>query len=327
MSVLGIISCKPGIPRKYLQPNKMADIIYDYHIAEGIQSVNTTGDTIAMRAYQAYILKKHRVSQADFDSSLVYYTRHTKLLEDVYDKVAERLNNESAIYGGSQLSIGDEIINNSDTTNVWQSSPIVILSPYLAFNRKTFEIKADTSYHEGDRIFLDFDTKFIYQDGMRDGVALLAVTYSNDSVEVVSNSLMSSTHYHLQINNTGCLKIKSIKGFFLHNNTQNQNLTSKTTLKLTDTQDTPTVNIERITASKSCTTALELAQNCLIPENGTITECVVTGETQPGSKVAVKAGDQINIKSVTVTGTYQIAGDKKINMIYTISVGKTLTNI
>ena len=40
MSVLGIISCKPGIPRKYLQPNKMADIIYDYHIAEGIQSVN-----------------------------------------------------------------------------------------------------------------------------------------------------------------------------------------------------------------------------------------------------------------------------------------------
>ena len=47
MSVLGIISCKPGIPHKYLQPNKMADIIYDYHIAEGIQSVNTTGDTIA----------------------------------------------------------------------------------------------------------------------------------------------------------------------------------------------------------------------------------------------------------------------------------------
>lgn len=232
MSVLGIISCKPGIPRKYLQPNKMADIIYDYHIAEGIQSVNTTGDTIAMRAYQTYILKKHRVSQADFDSSLVYYTRHTKLLEDIYDKVAERLNNESAIYGGSQLSIGDEIINNSDTTNVWQSSPIAILSPYLAFNRKTFEIKADTSYHEGDRIFLDFDTKFIYQDGMRDGVALLAVTYSNDSVEVVSNSLMSSTHYHLQINNTGRLKIKNIKGFFLHNNTQNQNLTSKTTLKM-----------------------------------------------------------------------------------------------
>lgn len=104
-------------------------------------------------------------------------------------------------------------------------------------------------------------------------------------------------------------------------------VTLASTLTLTDKQDEPEITIERVTASKSCTTALELAQNCLIPENGTITECVVTGETQPGSKVAVKAGDQINIKSVTVTGTYQIAGDKKINMTYTISIGKTLTNI
>ena len=104
-------------------------------------------------------------------------------------------------------------------------------------------------------------------------------------------------------------------------------MTLSSTLTLTDTQDQPEITIERVTASKSCTTALELAQNCLIPENGTITECVVTGETQPGSKVAVKAGDQINIKSVTVVGTYQIAGDRKITMTYTISVGKTLTNI
>lgn len=104
-------------------------------------------------------------------------------------------------------------------------------------------------------------------------------------------------------------------------------MTLSSTLTLTDTQDQPEITIERVTASKSCATALELAQNCLIPENGMITECVVTGETEPGSKVAVKAGDQVNIKSVTVAGTYQIAGDRKITMTYTISVGKTLTNI
>ncbi len=96
---------------------------------------------------------------------------------------------------------------------------------------------------------------------------------------------------------------------------------------LTDTQDAPTLSIERITASKSCSTALELAQNCLSVDNGTISECVVTGETQPGSKVSVKSGDQINIKSITVTGTYTISGGKKITMTYIVTVGKTLTNI
>lgn len=43
---------------------------------------------------------------------------------------------------------------------------------------------------------------------------------------------MSSSHYHLQINNIGRLKIKNIKGFWLHNNGQNQTLTSRTTLRM-----------------------------------------------------------------------------------------------
>ena len=232
LAILGVFSCKPGIPRVYLQPDEMADILYDYHLADGIQSVQPSNDSVSMRAFQTYILKKYNVSQADFDSSLVYYTRHTKLLEDVYDEVAERLNRESAIYGGSQLSFDGEDVSNSDTTNIWQSSPSMILSPYIAFNRKAFEIKADTSYYAGDKIMLDFDTQFIYQDGVRDAVAVLAVTYDNDSIEIVNNSVMSSSHYHLQISNSGRLKIKAVRGFWLHNNTTNQALSSKTTLKM-----------------------------------------------------------------------------------------------
>lgn len=103
-------------------------------------------------------------------------------------------------------------------------------------------------------------------------------------------------------------------------------VTRTTTLTLTDTQDQPEIRIDRIKANKTCATALELAQNCLTPATGTITECVVTGETQPGSKVAIKAGDQINIRSVTVVGTYKIAGGQEVTVTYTIYVQKTLTN-
>ena len=100
-----------------------------------------------------------------------------------------------------------------------------------------------------------------------------------------------------------------------------------TTLRVTDTQDEPEISVDRIKSSKSCANALELAQNCLTPENGIITECEVTGETQPGSKVALKSGDQINIRSVTVVSKYTIAGGKSVTVTYTISVGRTLTNI
>ena len=46
---------------------------------------------------------------------------------------------------------------------------------------------------------LDFDAQFLYQDGMRDALVVLAVTYANDSVEYVNNSISTSSHYHMQI--------------------------------------------------------------------------------------------------------------------------------
>lgn len=103
-------------------------------------------------------------------------------------------------------------------------------------------------------------------------------------------------------------------------------LTLTTKLTLTDTQDQPEIRFDRLTSNKTCTTALELAQNCLTPDTGTITECVVTGETLPGSKVILKSGDQINIRSVTVVATYKIAGAQEVTVTYTVYVRKTLTN-
>lgn len=105
----------------------------------------------------------------------------------------------------------------------------------------------------------------------------------------------------------------------------NRSLT--TTLKVTDTQDTPNVRIDRIKSTKTCASALELAKNCISLDEGGITECEVTGASQPGSKVEVKSGDQINIKSVTAVKKYTISGGQEITVTYTISVGKTLTNI
>lgn len=223
------VSCKPGIPSHYLQPDELADILYDYHVAQGIaQSQN---DTIALRTYRLSILKKYGVEKADFDSSMVYYTRHTELLEKVYTKISDRLNKEAVALGGASLRTGDEI-SSSDTTNIWRQSPAFVLSPYAATNRLAFEIKADSSYHAGDRLILDFDAQFIYQDGIRDGAAMLAVTYDNDSIEYINNSVMSSTHYHMQINNTGRLGIKSVRGYWILSANSSGEASSSTTLKV-----------------------------------------------------------------------------------------------
>lgn len=226
-----LTGCKPGIPGRYLQMDEMVDILYDYHVADGMVQTNfDSPDSVAMRAYRISILKNHGVTLADFDSSMVYYTRHTRLLQKVYDKIADRLDRE-AVERGGQAGFTD-LTENADTTNVWKRSTAFVLSPYLATNRMSFEIKADSSYHEGDRMVLDFDAQFLYQDGMRDALVVLAITYANDSVEYVNNSISTSSHYHMQIMNEGRLAIKSVRGFWMLSSDRAMPTSSATTFKL-----------------------------------------------------------------------------------------------
>ncbi len=225
-------SCKPSVPGKYISQDMMAKILYDYHLAECIVSETQENDTLAMQAYKTRIFEKYGIKESDFDSSMVYYTRHTKLLEEIYTKVSDRLNAESTSLGINTSGAGDygDITNSADTTNIWKSSQSLLLSPYAATNSFSFDIEADTTFHEGDKLMFDFDTQFIYQDGMRSAIAVMSVTYEGDSIETVTTQVTSTSHYHMQIENAGRLKIKRIKGFLLINN--ERSVTSATTLKL-----------------------------------------------------------------------------------------------
>lgn len=241
--ILMMGSCKPSIPGKYLQTGEMADILYEYHIAEAIVNATQSNDSLALRAYRANILCKYGVSQSDFDSSMVYYCRHTKLLEEVYEKVSDKIEKESLAQGLEGSGVYDDISSSSDTTNIWNRDRTFVLSPYAATNSYSFEIKADSAFHEGDGFGLDFDAQFIWQDGMRSAFAVMVVTYEGDSIATATSQITSSTHYHLQVSNEGGLKVKNVKGFWLINN--ENVLTSASTLKLLIAQNVKLIRMHK----------------------------------------------------------------------------------
>ena len=185
LSLTLVVGCKPGIPSEYLSPGEMEDILYDYHIARAMNSNDyQNGDTLTTHVYKLAVLKKYGVSEADYDSSLVYYTRHSTLLRDIYERLAKRLSNDALALGASASEVNQytALSNTGDTANVWTGDHSFILSQQSGFNVYSFTVVADTAFKPGDRLVLGFNTQFIYQDGMRDAVALMAVTFNNDSV-------------------------------------------------------------------------------------------------------------------------------------------------
>ena len=166
---------------------------------------------------------------------MVYYMRHTELLEDVYKDLTDRYNNEITAMGGSAKE-GGEFANLSatgDTANVWNLATSMVFMPVQPFNSTSFDIKVDSTFHKGDRLMLDFDAQFIYQDGMRNGVAMLAVQFGNDSIAQRTIMIQSTQHYSVELSDADSLGIKSVKGYFMLMNDDNgTGVSSQTTLKL-----------------------------------------------------------------------------------------------
>ena len=230
-----VSSCKPSLPSGVLSKGKMTDILYDYHLALAMAHMDDNGDKGQSLAYREAVLRKHDVTSAEFDSSMVYYMRHTELLEDVYKDLTDRYNNEITAMGGS-ASAGGEFANLSatgDTANVWNLAASMVFMPVKPFNSTSFDIKVDSTFHKGDRLMLDFDAQFIYQDGMRNGVAMLAVQFGNDSIAQRTIMIQSTQHYSVELSDADSLGIKSVKGYFmLMNGDDGTGVSSQTTLKL-----------------------------------------------------------------------------------------------
>lgn len=234
LCILLMQACSPSIPSDYIQPGDMEDILYDYQVAQamGYQS-NDQGQTpsdVDRNVYKLAALKKHGVTQQEFDTSLEYYMRHTEELHKIYENLAKRLTKEAESLGAS---IGEDYqlgaAQQGDTANVWNRRNAVVLTTDDYLNRESFHIKADSSYHKGDKLMLEYDAQFVVQDGSRDAVIMLAVTFDNDSTATQVTHLSSNGHHSLSFANNGGLAIKDIRGFFIYNRGENA---STSTLRL-----------------------------------------------------------------------------------------------
>lgn len=211
------VGCKPGVPKQYIQPGKMEDILYDFHLADAMAYSGGDYQELAFRrqAYREAALRKHGVTEAELDSSLIYYYRHTERLHDIYEKLSKRLNNDAIALGATanELSQLEGMTSQGDTATVWSNTQSIVLMPMAPYNHVSFDIKADTTYHKGDKMILSFDCLFIFQSGMRDGVAMMAVTFANDSTASQVLHCSHENHFSLQLQDNERLGIKRVTGF------------------------------------------------------------------------------------------------------------------
>lgn len=208
-----LAACKPSIPKQYLQPDEMEDILFDYHVGMGMAEQAKGNYAYNKIKFKNEVFKKHGITEAEFDSSMVYYMQHTLLLSDIYKDLQERLGKEAMKYGASEGEVNQyvTISNSGDTANIWRDSPTAFLMTVAPYNKITFEIPSDSSFYDGDSFVFGLTSTFVYQEGSKDGVMLVASHYE-DTTLVQTGHFTSDgvTQVRLQPHEG---KLKSLQGF------------------------------------------------------------------------------------------------------------------
>ena len=205
-----LTSCGKEIPDEIIQPSKMERVLYDYHLTLGMSenSKNTEKE-----ARKNYIFQKHGITSAEFDSSMVWYTRESKELMSIYENLNKRFKREYEHVERlleSREEANTRSFASGDTVDIWMKEDILWFTKAPLNNRLTFEIKADSTFHPRDAFNWNMNYYF-----MAEGEAIMGlnVIYENDSVIGMTKSITESGPQSIYLHTDSAYNIKSLNGF------------------------------------------------------------------------------------------------------------------
>jgi hypothetical protein len=215
MAAFLMMGCGKQMPRDVIGQGQMEDILYDYHLAAAMQNTQGSGDNVKKEAMRRFLFRKHGVTEAEFDSSMVWYTRHPEALAKIYTNLQDRFKAEgdrvqqllASREEGMTLSLP------GDTVDMWHGDAFFILQPHQPLHHMfTFSMQADSNFQANDAI--RWTAQYAFRNDAKSVARMgLSIVYDNDSVAGEVKNVTRSGLKEIYLPQDSAYKIRSINGF------------------------------------------------------------------------------------------------------------------
>lgn len=185
IAIIIFSGCKPKRPDNIMSPEKMENVLYDYHMAKAISSSNVvSGESYKKESYKNYVLEKYGINEAEFDSSLAWYSRHTKDMVDIYTNIEKRIKIKSDKVEEVLRLRENKFIKSisADTANLWGAKQQYQLTPLPNDMLLAFNEDIDTTFHLSDKIVFKANYNFINKNTKQKAITNISLWYRNDSI-------------------------------------------------------------------------------------------------------------------------------------------------
>lgn len=216
----GLVACGKKVPSRVIQPKEMESLLYDYHMATSLGYELSYSEGYKKEAYIDYVFRKHHVTEAEFDSSMVWYTRHSDVLLGIYDNLQKRLKAEE---GNMKLQVAKRnnqisVSMSGDTVDVWQDRTLYWLTSSPLTNKVVFDLKADTTFKPHDALMLEADLLFMPQNRASGATVAMGMSFgfANDSTQGVVRTMSYPGPQRLYLKADSAFEFRNVSGFIYY---------------------------------------------------------------------------------------------------------------
>lgn len=187
---LCVVGCTQ-LPDEVLDKDDMVDLLVDIHKGESVVDIQRgaySNDSLKKVVKQS-ILLKHGVTQAQLDSSFVWYGNHIEDYLKIYDEVIKVLEDELKQSKGSTRNA--PVFAEGDSIDVWPMSRTYKLSHGDLVRNIVFDMPKDDTWEKGDNYLLQF--KLLNNRNNAPGIkAVVYAAYDDGRIELRPSSTVTN---------------------------------------------------------------------------------------------------------------------------------------
>ncbi len=219
VSILLIFAACSNRPKGVLAQEDMVNLLTDMHKLDGVlieRGIMFSNDSTKTKYYN-FVFSKYEITKANFDSSLVWYTKNPQEFNNVYNKVLINLSLQEKEVKSGKYHFIDSVELAKVKSEIWKKSTKYVLTKDSTRTKLDFEV-VDPSLLYGDVYILRFLLRIAPEDSCTKQHIALRLNYRNgkvDSAFAVAHHDSLLRRYTLKLPATRKLKIKSISGELL----------------------------------------------------------------------------------------------------------------
>ena len=209
------------VPKHILSEKKMRTVLYDMQMAEALVETKNesfaTGD-LRQDVYDA-VFVKHNITQAEYDSSLMWYGKNMDVYMSIYKLVLRDVNKNIELLGDIKPDPLSGEVSAKDSVDIWIYNRSFPFKPKQIFNTLTFDIAPKVPYSSGSSYVFGISVWGMSPDFKHKPKIHLSAVMA-DTIISVNKEITGDGYYEAVVKTIETKQVKRVYGYITVNNAE-----------------------------------------------------------------------------------------------------------